>query len=64
MQVDLTKISGAKKKAWWYHPTDGRMEYIGEFGNGIASFQYDAPYMQGHDRVLVATDAAATYVEE
>ena len=24
MSVDLTKISGAKKKVWWYSPKDGK----------------------------------------
>ena len=31
MQIDLSKISGAKKNAWWYSAKDGKLEYIGEF---------------------------------
>ena len=64
MQIDLTKISGEKKKAWWFNPQNGSMTYIGEFENKIADFQYDAPYMRGEDRVLVVTDATKDYVNE
>lgn len=28
MQIDLSKISGAKKNAWWYSAKDGKLEYI------------------------------------
>lgn len=31
MKVDFSKISGAKKNAWWYTTKDGKLEYIGEF---------------------------------
>lgn len=64
MQIDLTKISGEKKKAWWFNPQNGSMTYIGEFENKVADFQYDAPYMRGEDRVLVVTDALKDYVKE
>lgn len=64
MQIDLTKISGEKKKAWWFNPQNGSMTYIGEFENKITDFQYDAPYMRGEDRVLVVTDALKDYVKE
>ena len=64
MQIDLTKIRGEKKKAWWFNPQNGSMTYIGEFENKIADFQYDAPYMRGEDRVLVVTDATKDYVNE
>lgn len=63
VKVDLTKISGAKKKAWWFNPADGTFEYIGEFDNSATNFQYDAPYMAGYDRVLVVTDASKDYVK-
>ena len=63
MQIDLTKISGSKKKAWWFNPQNGEYSLIGEFDNKPASFQYDAAYMMGEDRVLVVTDASKSYVE-
>ena len=62
MQIDLTRIKGEKKKAWWFNPADGTTEYIGEFQNQTTAFQYDAPYMQGADRVLIVTDAEAGYL--
>lgn len=64
MQIDLTKISGEKKKAWWFNPQNGSMTYIGELENKITDFQYDAPYMRGEDRVLVIIDASKNYVKE
>ena len=63
MQIDLTKISGNRKKAWWFNPQNGEYSLIGEFDNKPASFQYDAAYMMGEDRVLVVTDASKSYVE-
>jgi hypothetical protein len=61
--IDLTRISGAKKKAWWYSPVDGRVEYIGEFANGTHAFVHDSGYRAGNDWVLIATDAKVNYVE-
>lgn len=62
MQIDLGKISGAKKNAWWYSAKDGKLEYIGEFGNGTQAFQHDSGYMSGNDQVLIVVDAAKNYV--
>lgn len=64
MQVDLTKISGSKKKAWWFNPSDGTFKYIGEADNSRTNFQYDAPYQQGYDRVLVVVDADKDYIKQ
>ncbi|MDR3220058.1 MAG: glycoside hydrolase family 140 protein [Dysgonamonadaceae bacterium] len=63
MEIDLTKISGAKKKAWWYSPINGKIEYIGEFDNGKHAFMQDSGYRAGNDWVLVVTDAKISYVE-
>lgn len=62
MQIDLTKISGKKKKAWWFNPQNGEYNYIGEFDNKITEFFPDTPYARGEDRVLIATDATTTYL--
>jgi hypothetical protein len=64
MQIDLTKISGNKKKAWWYSPVNGEIEYIGEFDNTKQPFIHDSGYRAGNDWVLIVTDAKATYVED
>lgn len=64
MQIDLSKISGAKKKCWWFNPQNGDMEYLGEFnGNAVQNFQADVPYSSGADRVLIATDSDKDYVK-
>ena len=64
VEVDMTKISGAKKKAWWYSPVDGNVEYIGEFDNGKSSFIHDSGYRAGNDKVLIITDSNASYVKD
>lgn len=63
MQVDLTKISGNQKKAWWYSPVTGEYTYLGEFSNRITSFTPVANGV-GEDVVLVVTDASVAYVKE
>ena len=64
MEIDMTKISGARKKAWWYNPADGQTEYIGEFANGKQAFNRDSAYGAGNDWVLIITDAQTNYVEK
>ena len=53
---NLSKISGAKKNAWWYSAKDGKLEYIGEFDSKVTSFQHDSGYLSGNDQVLIVVD--------
>ena len=65
MQIDLSKISGAKKNCWWFNPKNGELQFIGEFdGNKTALFQLDVAYNAGNDRVLIAVDAAKEYIKK
>ncbi len=64
MQVDLSKISGAKKNLWWYQAKSGQLEYIGEFDSKVHTFQPDCGYSSGNDYVLIAMDAAKEYVQK
>ena len=53
--VDMTKIAGARAKAWWFNPRTGKTDAAGEFPtSGKRSF---IPPGQG-DWVLVLDDAA------
>jgi hypothetical protein len=61
MTIDLTKISGDKKKAWWFNPSDGKTTYIGEFDNKVTEFTNDGAYMRNSDRVLIITDSSKKY---
>lgn len=61
MEIDLTKIKGEKKRAWWYSPVTGRYTYIGECRNRITGFRPPVSGV-GQDVVLVVTDASAGYV--
>ncbi len=64
MEIDLTKISGAKKDAWWFAAKTGKLEYIGEFENKVTTFQHDSGYMSGNDQVLILVDSAKNYVNK
>lgn len=63
-EIDMTKISGAKKNAWWYSPVDGSVSYIGEFNNGKQSFAHDSGYGPANDWVLIITDSNVSYVKD
>ena len=63
MQIDLTRIRGTKKKAWWYSPVTGQYTYIGEFMNRVTKF-IPAVSGVGQDVVLVVTDSVADYVKQ
>lgn len=61
MKINLTRITGNKKKLWWFDPRHGRFTFIGLFDNKTVDILYDAPYQGGRDMVLVAVDAEADY---
>ena len=64
MKLDLTRISGNKKKVWWYSPVDGTFQFVGEYASGVHEFQFNGAYGPGNDHVLVAVDATKDYVKE
>ncbi len=61
--VDMTKISGDTKNAWWFNTRNGQFEYIGQFKNSEAQeFSYQA--LEEHDdRVLVVADSQTDYIQ-
>ena len=62
MRINLAKIVGEKKKAWWYSPSTGKYTYIGEFKNRMTEF-IPLDCGVGKDVVLVVTDATSSYVK-
>lgn len=63
LTLDLTKISGKKKHAWWYSPSTGVLTDLGEFDNVKSqTFQTGRSYGAGHDNVLVVIDASKDYL--
>lgn len=64
MEIDMTKISGKKKNAWWYDPKDGSLKYIGEYSDNVAPFQYDGAHGAGNDIVLIVVDASKDYISK
>ena len=64
LDVDLTRISGSQKKAWWYSPSTGEFRFIGQFADSKCQhFDPDAPYGPGYDQVLVIVDASKDYIQ-
>ncbi len=61
MEIDLTKISGKKKKTWWLNPRTGEYTFIGEYDSKVTPFFSDSPYGRGEDWVLVAVDSNKDY---
>jgi hypothetical protein len=64
MQLDLSKISGAKKNVWVMNPSDGTLKYLGEFDSKVTQFANDGAYLRGSDRVFIAVDAQKNYLEK
>ena len=64
MSIDLAKISGAKKNVWWMNPANGELTYLGEYDSKVTQFSYDAAYLRGSDRVLIAVDSSKNYISK
>ncbi|HPS12828.1 MAG TPA: glycoside hydrolase family 140 protein [Prolixibacteraceae bacterium] len=63
MKIDLSRISGEKKMAWWYNPRNGALEYIGSFDSAITSFRHNNTTTTDTDYVLIVTDASNNYIQ-
>ncbi len=64
MSIDLSKISGDKKNVFWMNPSDGELTFIGEMPSEVTEFVYDAAYLRGSDRVLIAIDSSKDYISK
>ena len=64
MRIDLTKVSGAKKDVWLMNPSDGSLQYLGQYDNQPTNFTWDGAYLRGSDRVLIAVDSNAHYIDK
>ena len=60
MKLDLTKISGQKKRVWWMNAGTGGLRYLGEFDNKVLTFRMHKQGFGVEDGVLIAVDSAAT----
>lgn len=58
MELDLSRISGNKKKLWVMDPSTGSLKYLGTTGNKIYKYNPDAD----SDLVLIAFDARRDYL--
>ena len=64
MRIDLTKISGSKKKVWWMTAATGKLKYLGEFASKVLTFRYHPQSARIEDGVLIAIDAAKDYLKD
>ena len=62
MKLDLTKISGQKKRVWWMNAGTGGLRYLGEFDNKVLTFRMHKQGFGVEDGVLIAVDASKDYV--
>jgi hypothetical protein len=61
LKIDLSKISGSTKNAWWYDPRTGKAIASKSIkGNGTKTF---TPPKEGKDWVLVIDDASKGFKE-
>ena len=44
------------------NPADGKLTYLGEYDSKVVEFTYDAAYLRGSDRVLIAVDSSKNYI--
>jgi hypothetical protein len=60
MRLDLTKISGTKKRVWWMNPQNGALTYLGEHPDKTLTFRPHGTT----DGVLIAIDASKDYLKK
>ena len=58
MRLDLTRISGQRKRLWWMDAATGRLTCIGECPSKVYTFR---PIVSG-DGVFIAVDASKAYL--
>ncbi len=58
MELDFSRISGAKKRVWSMNPVDGSLSYVGE----TAEKRYHFMPQTGSDIVLIAVDSKCDYL--
>lgn len=61
MEINIDKISGKAKKAWWYSPRNGSVTYIGEFKSKTITVKPEGSHTNGNDWVLIVTDSSKNY---
>lgn len=61
MTLDLRKISGDKKRAWWMDAATGRFTFLGEFDSKVCTFRPHKTIDGIEDGVLIAVDASRNY---
>lgn len=58
MELDFSRISGARKRVWSMNPVDGSLRYLGE----TSANHYKHTPESGKDMVLIAIDSKSDYL--
>lgn len=62
VEVDLSRLSGERVRAWWFDPRTGEAREAGEFARqGTRTFTPPGPQGRGNDWVLVLDDASRAF---
>lgn len=57
VSVQLSSLTGATVRGWWYCPRTGQLSHIGKFGKTSSPVTFSPP-LEGPDWVLVVEDAS------
>lgn len=57
MEINLSKISGAVKKSYWYDVQTGEITAGKTLNGSVKTVQFDGPTGPGNDHVLIVVDA-------
>lgn len=64
IKIDLTKISGTKKRVWWMNAATGNLRYLGEHsGNDLSINMQENPEPGIYDGVFIITDSSKSYID-
>ena len=64
MEINIDKISGKSKKAWWYSPRNGSLSYIGTYSSKAITVNPEGSPVNGNDWVLIVTDSSKSYLSQ
>jgi len=64
MKLDLTKVTGARKRVWWMDAATGLLRYLGEHDSKVLTFRMQKSRPGVEDGVLIAIDATKDYLKK
>jgi len=59
--INMNKITGEKKQAWWFNPREGKSHLVGEFKNKNIE-EFTSPSRKNYDWILIINDISKSYI--